>query len=110
MWSTAATGLPVHSTTTSMFGSATSFCQSSVIQVAPVLSASADELAALCSGFQPTRARLPRAASGARSAMPTICTPGVRTTWARYIAPNLPAPINPTRTGWLSAARCCSLV
>ena len=29
--------------------------------------------------------------------MAATCTPGVFGTWARYIAPNLPAPIKPTR-------------
>ena len=31
--------------------------------------------------------------------MPARCTPGVRGTWARYIEPNLPAPMRPTRMG-----------
>ena len=33
---------------------------------------------------------------------------GVRGTWAMYMAPNFPAPINPTRSGRFSAARFCS--
>ena len=36
-------------------------------------------------------------------------TPGVRGTCARYIEPNLPAPMRPMRTGLPSAARCWSL-
>src|SRR6266496_437396 len=48
----------------------------------------------------PAHAReVERAFGGARSAIPTTCTPGVFGTCARYIAPNLPAPIKPTRTG-----------
>ena len=54
---------------------------------------------ACAAASQPTRARLARAASGDRSAMPTRCTPGVRGICARYIEPNLPAPIRPTRIG-----------
>ncbi len=47
-----------------------------------------------------------RALAGDRSAMPTSCTPGVRGICARYIEPNLPAPIRPMRIGRFSAARC----
>src|SRR5690606_15854169 len=59
---------------------------------------------------QPTRSRLARARSGARSAMPTTCTPGMRGAWARYMEPNLPAPTRAIRTGRPSAARCRSLL
>src|SRR3954467_6297217 len=37
--------------------------------------------------------------------MPTRCTPGVRGTWAMYIAPNLPAPITPMRRGFSLLSR-----
>ena len=46
---------------------------------------------------QPVRASDARARSGARSAMPTTWMPGVCFACARYIEPNLPAPIRPTR-------------
>ena len=39
--------------------------------------------------------------------MPTRCTPGVRGICARYIEPNLPAPIRPMRIGLPSA---CALL
>src|SRR2546428_8938355 len=58
---------------------------------------------------QPTRARLVRALAGARSAMPARWTPGVFGTCARYMVPNLPAPIRPMRSGRLCAARSQSL-
>src|SRR5439155_863337 len=70
--------------------------------------AAANERAAQRSAAQPVRASDARARSGARSAMPTMWMPGVCFACARYIAPNLPAPINPTVRGWPSAARCCS--
>src|SRR4030095_6289292 len=41
--------------------------------------------------------------------MPTMWMPGVCFACARYIAPNLPAPINATRSGVPAAARCCSM-
>src|SRR5579859_5677424 len=41
--------------------------------------------------------------------MPTRCSPGVFGTWAKYIAPNLPAPTRPTRSGLPSASRSRSL-
>jgi hypothetical protein len=55
---------PVHSTTMSISGNATSACQSSVIQVVPSRSAACSDGAALRSGVQPTRARLRFAPSG----------------------------------------------
>src|SRR5690606_26473950 len=109
MWSTAATGLPVDSTSISMRRSATSACQSSVIHVVPSRIASSIEPAPACPGFQPTRSRLARARSGARSAIPTTWTPGMRGAWARYMEPNLPAPTRAMRIGRPSAARWRSL-
>src|SRR3954470_18670763 len=94
---------------TSMAGCRTSACQSSPTCVVPLAMASSRLVAPDCSGFQPTRARLACAAEGERSAMAARCTPGVRGTCARYMEPNLPAPIRPTRTGLPSAARCWSL-
>ena len=106
--STAAIGAPVHSTTTSTAGCATSACQSSPTCVAPVATASAMLVARVRSSLQPTRARLRRAPAGERSAIATRWTPGVRGTCDRYIEPNLPAPIRPTRIGWFSAWRFSS--
>src|SRR5271166_1778376 len=102
---TAAIGLPVHSMTTSMRGWRSSASQSSPTWVVPAPSAASIEDASKRSGFQPTRARFARAAAGARSAMAATCTPGVFGTWARYMAPNLPAPIRPTISGLPCAAR-----
>ena len=99
----------MHSTTMSMDGWRTKLCQSSEMYVLPSLTAWSKEVAFNLSGFQPTRARLVRAASGDKSAMPTKCTPGVLGICARYMEPNLPAPIRPIRTGRLSAWRCKSL-
>ena len=50
-----------------------------------------------------------RARSGDRSATAIRWMPGVRGACDRYIEPNLPAPIRPTRTGRPSLARRCSL-
>ena len=98
----------MHSTTTSMSGSRVIDCQSSVIQVLRVFNASSTECACARAGFQPTRARFARAATGERSAIATRCTPGVRGICARYIEPNFPAPIKPMRIGRPSASRRCS--
>ena len=54
---------------------------------------------------QPTFAIAWRARSGARSATPTRAMPGVRSACDRYIEPNLPAPIRPTRRGLPAASR-----
>ncbi len=88
MCSTAATGLPVASMTMSISGFETSFCQSSVIEVA--------EMAA---GLQPTRSRFALAFAGARSAIATSRMPGVRGTCARYMAANLPGADEPDAEG-----------
>src|SRR5271165_3854291 len=40
--------------------------------------------------------------------MAATCTPGVLGTWARYMAPNLPAPIKPTVSGLPCSARSWS--
>ena len=64
-WSTAAIGCPVHSTTMSIAGCATSACQSSPTCVVAVLQrAASSDAADVRSAFQPTRARLRRAAAG----------------------------------------------
>ena len=94
----------------SIAGCATSACQSSPTCVVPVLQRVVEASARACARRPSPRGRgCDRAPSGDRSAMPTRCTPGVRGTCARYIAPNLPAPIRPTRSGLPSAARCWSL-
>jgi hypothetical protein len=76
--STAAIGLPVHSAMTSIFGCSTSARQSSIKNVVRFFSASSIELARYLSCGQPTRFRFPIARVGERSAIPTKCTPGVR--------------------------------
>ena len=62
--STAAIGLPVYSTITSIAGCETSARQSSDMKVPPSFIASSSERACVRATFQPTRARLVRAASG----------------------------------------------
>src|SRR5690606_12848183 len=57
---------------------------------------------------QPTPVSAARARSGARSATPTSAMPGVRNAWARYMVPNLPAPISPTRSGRPADSRSSS--
>src|SRR5690606_33136213 len=101
-------GLPVHSTTTSIRSSLNMACQSCVTHVVPreIASSRLDAFARPAS--HPTRSRFRRADSGERSATATRCTPGVRGTCARYMEPNLPAPINTTRTGLSAAARAVS--
>src|SRR2546422_9345781 len=89
----------------SIWGCATRARQSSLTWVAPDVSAASSDAAAERSVAQPTRARLVRALAGARSAMPARWTPGVFGTCARYMVPNLPAPIRPTRSGLPCAAR-----
>src|SRR5689334_2229192 len=79
------------------------------MKVVPLVRASASEDAAYCSAGQPVRPRLSRARLGDKSAMATRCRPGVRRTCDRNIEPNLPAPINSTRSGLCSAARCISI-
>src|SRR5690606_1565039 len=91
-----------------MRASPTTRSQSSVTQVVPFATASSMSLAAARPASHPTRSRLVRAASGARSAMAAKCTPGVRGIWARYMEPNFPAPISATRTGRPAAARARS--
>src|SRR4051812_23004625 len=109
-WSTAAIGLPVHSAMTSMPGCAMRASQSSPTWVLPFLIASSMDKARDRSALQPTRSRLARAPATERSAMAARCTPGVRGTCARYMEPNLPAPIRPTRIGRPCAARSCNFV
>src|SRR5471032_421851 len=107
--STAAIGSPVDSTMISISGLVTKARQSSVRCVLPCLRASAKELAAVTSGFQPSRARFSLARVGERSAIPRRWMPGVVGIWLRYIEPNLPAPITPMRSGLASAARAMSM-
>ena len=104
-----AAGLPVASTMTST-AEAISAAESSSTQVLPVRTASSSVRAAHCSALQPTRANDSRARPTSKSAMPTMCIPGVRMPWDRNMEPNLPAPIRPTRTGRPLAARACSMV
>ena len=101
-------GLPVASMMMSMCGDLISAMPSSMMAVLPCFAADSSEVAVKLSSFQPTLRKAALARSGERSAMPTMCMPGVRGTCERYIEPNLPAPIMPTRTGLPSAARCCS--
>src|SRR5262249_33662884 len=82
---------------------------SSVRKVLPFFRASANEPADVTSGFQPSRARFSRARGGERSAMASRWIPGVVGIWLRYMAPNLPAPIRPMRSGLADAARSRSM-
>ena len=90
-------------------GAAMSASASSVTKEAPVFAATANDSAAKRSGAQPVRASEALARSGARSAIATTWMPGVCFACARYIAPNLPAPIRPTLSGRPSAARATSM-
>ena len=56
----------------------------------------------------PTSARRPSARSTLMSAMATTWMPGMLLAWARYMVPNRPAPIRPTRMGRPSRSRCSS--
>ena len=104
-----AAGLPVASITISTSGAAIVASASSVTQVVPLRPASAIVRAPKRSAAQPVRASEAFARSGARSAMPTTWMPGVCFACARYIAPNLPAPISATRSGRPAAARSLSM-
>ena len=108
-WAMPAAGLPVASMTISISGAAMRVSASSVTNVAQVAAAAANERALERSASQPARASDARARSGARSAMPTTWMPAVCFACARYIDPNLPAPMRPTRSGRAFAARASSI-
>ena len=108
-WAIPIAGLPVESMMMSMCGDLISAMPSSMIAVLPFLAACSSDVAENASSFQPTLRNAALARSGDRSAIPTMCKPGVRGTCDKYIDPNLPAPIMPTRTGFPAAARCSSL-
>ena len=83
-----AAGDPVASITMSTSGSAIIRALSSKKRTEPIAASA-----------QPTRWSASFARAGLRSAIAVIRTPGVCRAWDRYIEPNLPAPIRPTRSG-----------
>ena len=102
-----AAGLPVASMITSIWRFLIKESASSVMCVVPLVNACLKFSAANCSSVQPTRRSDSCARSGFKSAMPSKWMPGVFGICDRYIEPNLPAPIKPTRTGLPEATRCC---
>src|SRR5215471_2308334 len=96
-WAIPAAGDPVASTTTSTSGS-----------VHNSLPEASNRVRSMQRVSQPTLRQASRARSVSRSAIVDTSSPGIVGTWFRNIEPNLPAPISPTRTGLLVAARCCS--
>src|SRR4051812_1865583 len=106
---TAAGGCPVTSTMMSIAGWLITASALSVRWVPPLLAASSRLRAAKRSGAQPVRVSASFARGTERSASPTRWMPGVRRACERYIVPNLPAPMMPTRKGWPAACRSSSL-
>ena len=107
-WAIPAEGLPVASITISISGAAISAMASSQRWVLPWRAACAKLRADSASAGQPVCSKALRARLGDRSATATRWMPGVRRACERYIDPNFPAPISPTRRGRESAARCSS--
>src|SRR4051794_19655060 len=105
-WSMPTIGLPVASTMTSMSAS-NSGAASGITAVVRWASASSTSVAVASAG-QSTSFSAPLARSTLMSAMPTTWTPGMLRACARYMVPNRPAPMRPTRIGRPSRSRCSS--